>query len=147
MSWQERSSRNLSKSTARNRRRGGGERAFQSLLGEVCVELEIRSAFVDEHLFGELDLQVRGRLSLTPFHRDVTRDFQQVGVRVLHFAQIRSAEQPQIRLLRQVLDVDGYGNAPSQELDEASIPLLSPACEERPIGTYALPGRENDPSI
>ena len=109
--------------------RDRGERFFQALLRQPCIQLELWQPAINEHVFIERHHRIAARLPVVPFQRDVARHLQQVGQRIPHLVQIAGAQQPQVGLLGQILYIDARANPPPQELEEASVPALPPLKE------------------
>ena len=72
-------------------------------LGFYC---KFRSGLVSEEVFIHHLEHLPRRLAVAPLGNDVRGDCQQICVRIAHTPQITRAQEPQIRLLRQILNID-----------------------------------------
>lgn len=123
----------VAQSQKKNRTRQRRERrqdAVESLLKNSLVQLELGCPLVDQHVFLDRSLQVLGRMACAPLSDDMARDADQVRFGVAYVAKVTGAEEPKIRLLRQVFDVDRQPNPPPEKSKQISVPSSPPARNE-----------------
>jgi len=70
---------------------------------------------------------------VTPLEENMAGDPQEISLRVANFTEVAGAQQPQVRFLSQVLDVDGRPHPSAEELEQAPVPAALPSDEQRPI--------------
>jgi hypothetical protein len=71
---------------------------------------------------------------VAPFEQDMPRDPQKIGLWITDFTQVPGAQQAQIGLLGEILDVDGRAHTPAQEPEQTPIPALLPSYEQGSVG-------------
>src|SRR5206468_8970249 len=110
-----------------------GERrqdAVESLLKNSSVQLELGRPLVDEQVFFHRGLQVLARVAFTPLGDDMAGHADQVRFRVAYLAKVGRAQEPKVRLLCEVFDVDRQSNPPPEKPQQIAVPSLAPARDE-----------------
>jgi len=123
----------VAQSQKKNRARQRRERrqdAVESLLKNSLVQLELRRTLVDQHVVLDRRPELLGSMAFAPLSDDMAGDPDQVRLGVPYLAKITGAEEPKIRLLRQVLDVDRHPNPPPEKPKQIPVPSPTPARNE-----------------
>src|SRR5689334_21707727 len=75
-------------------------------------------------------------MAFAPLGDDMAGHADQVRFRVTYLAKVRRAQEPKIRLLCQVFDVDRQADPPSEKPKQIPVPSLAPARNEEIVGHH-----------
>ena len=117
---------------ARNRRN-----LLQCLIQERLRQLQLYGKFLNGVVGQQICIDglehLLRRVAVAPLRYHVRGDPEQIRVRVAYMSQLTRAQEAQIRLLRQILNINTPPYPPADKPMQAPVPTLSPGKKDRAV--------------